>query len=539
MKNRNTTWFITGLLFGGIVVYIVIYTILFMFANSNSTRSNNLPSNNLKSCWNQKYTSSLDRKDITPVKDNKKYSSNYIFQFDAGSCIAANFESVKDKNINVTKLNSNYSTNKFPTKFRCLPSFIIAGAMKSGTGELMKWLRFHPKLRVGKGTNNRREIHFFTPLTYNAEYFDQFYNKSEKYLSEISKYANHFPLFTSSEAESLYTFEKSPDYIRNPAVLHGIRTLLPNMKIVILLRNPVHRAISEFNHQCKHKRYIRLLKNVVLNGVMHPRGSILRIFSSQASNNDNASINSNVVERDKRVVATKYAVTEDTNNSNYHQPPSSSSISLLSAFPHSLTLQSLPPHSYAILNHPCSATDMETYFRSMKTGSGRSTVNSSSSSNNNDDLAMENLRNHSPILEISEEREVPLPSSSSSSSRLLLSHAHHGKNNQNLRRKTDLSNTTNNVIDQSNSSSGYNNSISNSSTNSNYSSNDTNYYITTRQHTYYVNDSAHNNKNNSKYLHIQQLSSRTGQHQQQHHQYVIPEIINGFYDKQVTDLLNM
>jgi hypothetical protein len=31
---------------------------------------------------------------------------------------------------------------------RCLPSFIIIGAMKSGTGELMKWLQWHPLLRV-------------------------------------------------------------------------------------------------------------------------------------------------------------------------------------------------------------------------------------------------------------------------------------------------------------------------------------------------------------------------------------------------------
>ena len=35
---------------------------------------------------------------------------------------------------------------------RCLPSFIIIGAMKSGTGELMKWLEWHPLLRVSTRT---------------------------------------------------------------------------------------------------------------------------------------------------------------------------------------------------------------------------------------------------------------------------------------------------------------------------------------------------------------------------------------------------
>jgi hypothetical protein len=32
---------------------------------------------------------------------------------------------------------------------KCLPSFIIAGAMKCGTGELMKWLNLNPFLRSG------------------------------------------------------------------------------------------------------------------------------------------------------------------------------------------------------------------------------------------------------------------------------------------------------------------------------------------------------------------------------------------------------
>jgi hypothetical protein len=33
---------------------------------------------------------------------------------------------------------------------RCLPSFLIIGAMKSGTGQLMDWLNFHPNLQSGR-----------------------------------------------------------------------------------------------------------------------------------------------------------------------------------------------------------------------------------------------------------------------------------------------------------------------------------------------------------------------------------------------------
>lgn len=33
--------------------------------------------------------------------------------------------------------------------FRCLPSFLIIGAMKSGTGQLLDWLNLHPNLQSG------------------------------------------------------------------------------------------------------------------------------------------------------------------------------------------------------------------------------------------------------------------------------------------------------------------------------------------------------------------------------------------------------
>ena len=34
--------------------------------------------------------------------------------------------------------------------FRCFPSFLIIGTMKSGTGELMNWLNKHPNLQSGE-----------------------------------------------------------------------------------------------------------------------------------------------------------------------------------------------------------------------------------------------------------------------------------------------------------------------------------------------------------------------------------------------------
>ena len=43
----------------------------------------------------------------------------------------------------------------------CLPSFLIIGAMKAGTGELMKALNKHSSLVSGHGAGGKNEIHFF------------------------------------------------------------------------------------------------------------------------------------------------------------------------------------------------------------------------------------------------------------------------------------------------------------------------------------------------------------------------------------------
>lgn len=99
-------------------------------------------------------------------------------------------------------------------KLFCLPLFIIAGTMKSGTGELMKWLNVHPSLISGKAKDGKREIHFFTG------------NLSKSSNCLWMDYIKFFPVdHYKSKADSIInpgskmvTFDKSPDYIRNKVV---------------------------------------------------------------------------------------------------------------------------------------------------------------------------------------------------------------------------------------------------------------------------------------------------------------------------------
>jgi len=85
-----------------------------------------------------------------------------------------------------------------------------------------------------------KEVHFFDggllPGVDN-------YQKGEKW------YRAHFPLKTHPNASFYKAYEASPLYIFNPLAPERIRKLVPNTKVIALLRNPTERAISHYFHE--------------------------------------------------------------------------------------------------------------------------------------------------------------------------------------------------------------------------------------------------------------------------------------------------
>lgn len=140
-------------------------------------------------------------------------------------------------------------------KMHCLPSLLIVGVMKGGTGAMMKRLNEHPMLQSGKGDDDANEVHYFTKVVGGK-------GNSDSSASQCPwlSYARHFsvippPAPENGQALVPLSFDKSPDYIRSPAALKKMREILPTIKLLVLLRDPVRRAISAFNHHCRHGRY--------------------------------------------------------------------------------------------------------------------------------------------------------------------------------------------------------------------------------------------------------------------------------------------
>lgn len=110
---------------------------------------------------------------------------------------------------------------------RPLPACIIAGAQKAGTTSLFDYLGGHPQC----APSFTKEVH----------YFDDAFNRGESW------YRMHFP---PAGSERL-CFESSPYYMFDPRVPSRVRELLPDVKLIFLLRNPVSRAYSHFQHSVR------------------------------------------------------------------------------------------------------------------------------------------------------------------------------------------------------------------------------------------------------------------------------------------------
>ncbi|MCM8775504.1 MAG: sulfotransferase domain-containing protein [Candidatus Omnitrophica bacterium] len=123
---------------------------------------------------------------------------------------------------------------------RVLPDFLVIGGQKCGTTFLFSLLKCHPAVRMPL----QKEIHFF-------DYPGHF-------AKGLAWYRSHFPLRFSSfwhrghHGQGFITGEASPYYLYHPHAPKRIFETLPNMKFVVLLRNPIDRAYSHYFHEVRH-----------------------------------------------------------------------------------------------------------------------------------------------------------------------------------------------------------------------------------------------------------------------------------------------
>jgi hypothetical protein len=114
------------------------------------------------------------------------------------------------------------------------PSFVIAGGQRCGTTSLYRYLSMHPSV--------------YPALTKEVHYFDLNYSRG------LNWYASHFvsrnlAAKTRKPGSTRITGEASPYYMFHPLAPARLRSLLPDTKIIVILRDPVERAVSHYKHE--------------------------------------------------------------------------------------------------------------------------------------------------------------------------------------------------------------------------------------------------------------------------------------------------
>ena len=123
-----------------------------------------------------------------------------------------------------------------------LPQCIIVGNFKCGTRELIDFMSMHPRIRI-------------LTKPYELEFFD------EHYAYGLEWYRRHMPCSYSNQI----TVVKTPSYFQSQIAPGRIHSMNSTIRIVVLVREPVSRTISQFTfNPLGYSRYKYNLANAVL-----------------------------------------------------------------------------------------------------------------------------------------------------------------------------------------------------------------------------------------------------------------------------------
>lgn len=116
------------------------------------------------------------------------------------------------------------------------PDFVIAGAQRCGTTSLFRALGKHPAIMPN--VINAKGVHYFDTNYHQDEawYFAHFASQSER-----NKHSNQI-------GHRAIVGEASPYYLYHPAGAERMAQTIPEAKIIILLRDPIKRAVSHHLH---------------------------------------------------------------------------------------------------------------------------------------------------------------------------------------------------------------------------------------------------------------------------------------------------
>ena len=137
--------------------------------------------------------------------------------------------------VRVVARNAFWTYGKATSAVRPLPDFLILGAQKGGTTALYAYLREHPAI-VGPPW---KEVSFFDRHFWRGESWYRGHFPNQLYLRRMRGRVGVAPVVG----------EASPSYLFHPLAPERVAQLVPTAQLIVLVRNPIDRALSHFHHE--------------------------------------------------------------------------------------------------------------------------------------------------------------------------------------------------------------------------------------------------------------------------------------------------
>jgi len=118
-----------------------------------------------------------------------------------------------------------WASGRLTARWRGLPDFLVIGAQKAGTTALYAYLRWHPAI--------------LGPFWKEVSFFDRHWWRGEAW------YRGQLPFRT----EGRLVGEASPSYVFHPLAPERVYSLVPDVRLIVLVREPAERAYSHYQHE--------------------------------------------------------------------------------------------------------------------------------------------------------------------------------------------------------------------------------------------------------------------------------------------------
>jgi ubiquinone/menaquinone biosynthesis C-methylase UbiE len=234
------------------IVVVVIMNLKGLALQPNTHFENRYNSTNLHKKLKQHGFQSIKFKNLKTLLFSTYFDQTSVYAY---AIVKPKISNGSSQNLNsriylrtkLTKYSKLYSASrklfnqycKVTHKLHTNPTYLIIGAAKCGTSSLHEYLMLHPC--VGK------------VLTKQLHFFDRYFERGVEWYKVCLPFVWNKFYIQSILKKNYATGEATAHYINHPLAANRVAKILPNVKIIVMLRNPIDRAYSHYQMEFDNK----------------------------------------------------------------------------------------------------------------------------------------------------------------------------------------------------------------------------------------------------------------------------------------------